>query len=173
METEIINQNTITEQKNEKPESESTELISESDEELTLREALNVVQPTINAQFIPSPEYYKNILDKFWTFLKSDWRRWVIIQIKNTMLIGKTTMYIANLENKMWKKGKTLLTGFKLDPKQTEFYNKKYNIVITDPGMRNIITFLTSLGMTWYIVPEWTTAMVTNKYYSLYVRWSL
>lgn len=148
---------------------------------ITLVEALTILEPEriINTSQATTPYKYhclvnnhSEILKNFWKFLKSDWRKWIVLQVKNAMLTGKTNIFISNLDNRMWKKGRTILNCCKRMPdKDLRFYNKKHNILITEQSIRNIIEYLGDIGLKWFVVPEWTNSMVSNQYYSIYASW--
>jgi len=131
---------------------------------------LNVETP---GEYISAVNEDRVILNNFWKSLKSDWRKWIILQVKNAMLTGKNTIFIANIENKMWKRGRSIMNLWRAVPtNDLKYYNKQYNVLIVKKSLRNIIDYITDVGMTWYIVPEWTNSMVSNKYYSIHASWS-
>ena len=115
-----------------------------------------------------TPQEYKNHLEEFGEYLKSDWKRWAVMQIKQAMMQGKTTIYLFNLGKKDWIKAKNIKNFWKkeniLPPPDQKYYRKEENVLITNVWLRNVIDFLDDIGVQWFPVATQAIETLTMKY---------
>lgn len=114
-----------------------------------------------------SHEHYRNHLSEFGTYLKQDWKRWAVMQIKQAMIQGKSTLYLFTMKKKDWKHGKTVLNFWKKNPiseQDQKYYHADSNVLITDRWLRTVIDFLTDIDLEWFPVATQNTETWTMNY---------
>ena len=114
-----------------------------------------------------SHEKYRIHLQEFSKYLNEDWKRWAIMQIKQSMLQGRRTIYLFGLKKNDWKHGKTVLNFWKkkfVSDKEIKYYNSKTNVFITNKWLRSVIDFLEDIGLGWRPVSTQNTETITLNY---------
>lgn len=114
-----------------------------------------------------SHEHYRVHLSEFGGYLKEDWKRWAVMQIKQAMVQGRNTLYLFTMKKKDWKTGKTVLNFWKKNPiaiEDQKYYHTKTNVIITNKWLRSVIDFLTDIGLEWYPVATQNTETWTMNY---------
>lgn len=117
-------------------------------------------------------QIYREQLDDFIKYLRDDWKRWAIMQIKQAMLEGKTSLFLCNMKKTDWRKGKTLLNFWKdnpVEPKDNKYYHEQTNVIITNKWIRKIIDFLTDVGAGWLPVASQKYETFTLNYNQLHI----
>ena len=110
-------------------------------------------------------EHYRQHIQDFGKYLKGDWKRWTVMQIKQAMVQGKTTMYLFTMKRKDWKKAKNILNFWKDIPeKDIKYYHKQANVIITNDWLRSVIDYLNDIGMEWMPVATQSTESLTLNY---------
>ncbi len=109
-------------------------------------------------------------LKQFYIDLRSDWRRWAVLQIKQAMITGKHTIPVTRLRNNMYKKTKTILNFWKCVPdSEVSYYDKFTNITIIDPRTREIIDFARSLGLQWFVQVNYDDNLLSTQVLNLHI----
>jgi hypothetical protein len=108
---------------------------------------------------------YRQHLEDFGKYLKSDWKRWSVMQIKQAMVQGKNTMYLFSMKGKDWKKAKNILNFWKDIPENDlKYYHKETNVIITNEWLRTVIDYLSAIGMEWMPVATQSTESLTLNF---------
>ena len=109
-------------------------------------------------------------LKKFYTDLRADWRNWALLQIKQAMISGKNTIAVCQLQSHMYKKTKHLFNFWKpVPPSEVSYYDKYTNITITHPRTREIIDFVRSLGLQWFISVDYDDNLLSCQVLKMYI----
>ena len=113
---------------------------------------------------------YKEHLSDFYNFLKSDWKRWCVMQIKQSMINGNNDIFLTCFKRSKWERRFNITKKIPLN--ELKYFNKKKHVFIIDKWLRNIIDFVTEIGLEWY--PNCTVEEDGNfakKYNELWVSW--
>ena len=112
-------------------------------------------------------EQYRIHLEEFGQYLQEDWKRWAMMQIKQSMVQGKQTIFLFTMKKKDWKHGKTAFNFWKkqfIPEEEMKYYNPKTNVLITNDWLRSVIDFLEDIGLGWYPVATQNTETLTLNY---------
>ena len=109
-------------------------------------------------------------LKKFYIDLRSDWKHWALLQIKQAMITGKNNLAICQLHSKMYKRAKHLFNFWKPIPlSDMAYYDKYTNIIITNTRSREIIDYVRSLGLQWFIGVDYDDNLLSGQVLKLYI----
>lgn len=112
-------------------------------------------------------EQYRIHLEQFREYLQEDWKRWAVMQIKQSMVQGQRTIFLFTMEKKDWKHGKTVFNLLKkkiIPESDVKYYNEKTNVLITNKWLRSVIDFLEDIGLEWYPVATQNTETLVMNY---------
>lgn len=121
-------------------------------------------------EIVDIDEKLKSHMLKFYETLRSNWKVWVIYQLKYAIISGHKYIVSGMLKKDEYTKGKTLFNMKKWDSIPKKYYHEKTNVLILADGWRNYIDFITNLGLSWYPVStsNWGAELKT-KYDRIYV----
>lgn len=134
-------------------------------------ESLQSTQSTQSTQVSNQHLEYRQHLQQFGTYLKSDWKRWSIMQIKQAMIQGKITMHLFNMKKKDYKKAKNVLNFWKPIPEEDiKYYHKKSNLIITNAWLRSVIDYLEDIGVGWIPFATQSTESLTLNFNQIHAK---
>jgi hypothetical protein len=134
-----------------------------NDEDINTVNTVNCLQEYTNTE---------TNLREYHNSLHNNWRRWFILQTKQTMLAGKKTIFVSVLYNKYYKKGKTLLNFWKPLP-DDKYYDKNTNVYVTHQKTRELIDYIESIGLKWFVGIYWDVSTVFSvRYFTIHASWS-
>lgn len=109
-------------------------------------------------------------LKKFYIDLRSDWKHWALLQIKQAMITGKNNLAVCRLHSKMYKRAKHLFNFWKPIPlSDVPYYDRYTNIIITNTRSREIIDYVRSLGLQWFIDVDYDDNLLSGQVLKLYI----
>ena len=123
------------------------------------------------------PNYKQHLVD-FYAYLNKNHKRWLVYQIKYTMIQGRTEFRIAPLFRKQWIRYRNISNFWKstssMPEEQKKYYHKPTNVLITDKVLRNIIDFARELDLDWYPVESGTREFFAKEYNEIgaYINYS-
>ena len=108
---------------------------------------------------------YRQHLEDFGKYLKNDWKRWSIMQIKQAMIQGQNSMYLFNMGKKDWKKAKNISNFWKPIPEEDlKYYHKQTNVIVTSGWLRTVIDYLGDIDIEWMPVATQSTESLTLNF---------
>lgn len=116
---------------------------------------------------------YKCELMKHFNFIREDWRRRIVLQIKQAMTAWKNNVDILIIKKQMYRKAKTIKNFWKpISLEDQKYYHKPSGIIVVDRDVRIIIDFLVELGLRWSLKStEWIDPTMTEQYDKLIATW--
>lgn len=110
------------------------------------------------------PDYKQHLVD-FYAYLNKDHKRWLVYQVKYTMIQGSTNFQIAPLFKTQWIRYKTMFNFWKPVPEsERRYYHKETNVLIIDPLLRKMIDFAIELDLDWYPVESETREYFAKEF---------
>lgn len=143
-------------------------------ESLTLRDILRSEQPpTTHTHEVGLHQQYKNHIIDFRKYLESDWKRWSVMQIKQAMVQGLRAIHLFDIKKKDYVYGKTIKNFWKKNPvpeSELKYYHEKTNILITGKWVKEVIDFITDIGMDWTPDSNERYESISVKYNKLFIK---
>jgi hypothetical protein len=109
-------------------------------------------------------------LEEYYHSLHSNWKNWFLLQVKQTMLAGKKQIFVSVLYSKYYKKWKTPLNFLKPTPEK--YYDTATNVYVTHQKTRELIDYIESLGLNWFVGIYWdATTVFSIRYFTIHAKW--
>lgn len=113
-------------------------------------------------------EFKQQIVD-YKNELYADKNKWLVEQIKYSILMGNFGLRLGIIPKSGYKKAKNLFNFWK--EVDSKYYFKDLNILITDQHIKNRIDYILGLGLNWFIGIEWNTLTTfSEQLYALYIK---